>query len=987
MDSSARSKVGLAALVVALAVAGGSALYLRGVKETVQDLAKEAITAPPPELHVSAPQLFPAETRLFLALHGLDQSWDDFEGWWKKFEPTAAAYALAGLLDDPNALPPEIQMGLDEFNRSLDEMEERFGYRPTTRDFFQTYGKYLALGVLPAAAPGEQPGFLAVIRMPGEKAADVFRTRLGEHTDVKLAEPPTAHGFPIFQEEREGLGALYYGVGRSFLFLGLKAAPVVEALGRLRTMLDGGQVDGTLAQDPIFQKGVPDPWEEVRLAFHVRRDAPFGAWMEELKPLDEYIANGFILAGDDPAIAVSSIETAGGWKMRSSFPFDSTRDWIDLVPAGSARVNLSVPLPPEQLREAWAPAIQRFAERPIWKELDELLRDESRLATLLREALPPGMEVDEEIPKRLKHDVAFVAALWNSMIESAPFAQALSFVFANKVYGSVESATAQTMIGIEADPLTVYHIAGGLELGRTYSEGWIQLDRFPQGLVWSVDLERLLEEGGPMAEAQVIQQVPAVIISSGRIILVLGAGLREEIVDLLSGKGTSLRSDPVFTAALEGAAPGWQRLDYLCPSELIRTALGTYQGMVEENIGEMMLTEETAGATADLLSGIFHLVDRLSTVVSQTAATLSVAYPGGSSRTVSIIDPEAEKGVPAILMPPAASKVVDLLPASTWFFSSARVRTVGIVDDLEEAFFEGMGGKEGWDELLSSIGSPGDKLLAGFYNTLLRGLDGEVGLAVSVPTGLPPLERPGLTPQEMIARAPEVVLFGEYANPEEAFDVWDSILEEAHKALNPAPFEERLRRFQDGVGPPPTGARLERSRAEGLSFAALDIIFPQEYTGEFMVYSICCVRKGSHLFLTNGVGLFTHLLGTPGKTRPTLRSGLTETFGDYPFPAETGEMSVVRTDGLVDNFHILLEPFVPMALGLTLQGYAGEQPPEDRVEAHMQGWARALEVLEDLFRTGTTSAGWSVRTGDRVEWTWKKTGPSAGSDQDAERGE
>ena len=96
MSSKPLPWLGITGFVVAVAVAAGAVFYLRDVQETVEELAVEATTPPPVELRLSAPQLFPDETRIFVAVHGIDRSWADLDTWWKRFEPTANPHERGG---------------------------------------------------------------------------------------------------------------------------------------------------------------------------------------------------------------------------------------------------------------------------------------------------------------------------------------------------------------------------------------------------------------------------------------------------------------------------------------------------------------------------------------------------------------------------------------------------------------------------------------------------------------------------------------------------------------------------------------------------------------------------------------------------------------------------------------------------------------------------------------------------------------------------
>jgi hypothetical protein len=51
--------------------------------------------------------------------------------------------------------------------------------------------------------------------------------------------------------------------------------------------------------------------------------------------------------------------------------------------------------------------------------------------------------------------------------------------------------------------------------------------------------------------------------------------------------------------------------------------------------------------------------------------------------------------------------------------------------------------------------------------------------------------------------------------------------------------------------------------------------------------------------------------------------------------------------------------------GLTLQGYEGP-PPKDRVEAHIEGWNRGVDLVLDLFRSGKWNVSHTTRTGNQL---------------------
>ena len=76
--------VGAVVLVVAVAAAVASGLYLTRAQKTVE-LATKPVA-------VSAPDLFPADTLAFAAVHHVDETWGAVEEFWKKVEPTASWY-------------------------------------------------------------------------------------------------------------------------------------------------------------------------------------------------------------------------------------------------------------------------------------------------------------------------------------------------------------------------------------------------------------------------------------------------------------------------------------------------------------------------------------------------------------------------------------------------------------------------------------------------------------------------------------------------------------------------------------------------------------------------------------------------------------------------------------------------------------------------------------------------------------------------------
>ncbi|HTF58199.1 MAG TPA: hypothetical protein VK661_13290, partial [Planctomycetota bacterium] len=170
-------RLALVGLVVAVIIAIAAGVRLRGTQKAV-----ERVMAP---VEVLAPDLFPESTLLYAEVHGLDQSYAKAEAWWKKFEATATHLAIRRLWDkDSERLPPPLA-GMAQFlETQLDKAKEKFGFLPTTREFYETYGKHTAVGVVPGAK-GEQPRILFVTRLPEGGAAALLQDHLGKAGGVR----------------------------------------------------------------------------------------------------------------------------------------------------------------------------------------------------------------------------------------------------------------------------------------------------------------------------------------------------------------------------------------------------------------------------------------------------------------------------------------------------------------------------------------------------------------------------------------------------------------------------------------------------------------------------------------------------------------------------------------------------------------------------------------------------------------------------------
>ena len=57
----------------------------------------------------------------------------------------------------------------------------------------------------------------------------------------------------------------------------------------------------------------------------------------------------------------------------------------------------------------------------------------------------------------------------------------------------------------------------------------------------------------------------------------------------------------------------------------------------------------------------------------------------------------------------------------------------------------------------------------------------------------------------------------------------------------------------------------------------------------------------------------------------------------------------------------------------TLVAAVADYLPEDRVQAHLEGWKHYVDLLEEVFESKSWSVGYSKREGNRVDWIRKST--------------
>lgn len=959
-----RASYGLLALFAAVAVALGAGLYLWSLQKRV-----ERATTP---VAVAAPDLFPPETLLFLAAHRMDESWDAVESWWKRFEPTAAWHALRTSFEEARArgdLPPPVREAHASLVKALDDAEARFGHRPNTRDFFQTYGKYTAFALLPGAEGGK-PRMLLVVRLPGEGAEALLRERLGAHREVVPGTPPEVRGFPVYEEKGSPLGRLLYGIGGGFLFVADDPAALDGALLRLEAKRSPGKgaPPPTLAADPVFRRGVPDPWDDVGLALHVRKEQQFALWNGDLRLLDEYVRHAFVLAPADPAIALSAVRIQGSpdFAVRASFSTEAPRGgkWAERIPAGVCTALMVDPPSAPPSRERALAGLEAFRAKAIWKEIDALAKDTPRLRRILEDALGQGAVSPEaeEILRRIPADVAFLGDLFTAAAERGALASAASFAAGQMVVGP--EARTDSFVAAPVDPLTLFFLSAGLDLLAEKSDGLLGRSEGPGWMAWRFDMKaglaRLEEAAGPeagMVGAVYGGMAPAVLVSRGVACLTLGEGVFEEFRRLAEGGGTALAADPLYREALAALPPGARTVTYERPSDSMRGQIAGVRTPLEA-VMEMGELPEEAG---DVMGALFGAFDEVVLWERRVRASIAATYddPARPGESVRLMDPAAEKAAPRLGLDPASLEAPGHLPGGTFLLAETRVELRPSVEAFAKAFLERLpGGRDRWEELRAEL--PVDETdLEEPLDALLVDIRGEAGVAMVVPPASPPGPNPPST-QELLDRIPGLVLFAAYADAELAYDEAAYLLSLLEEALgDPVPYEARKRRYDAGRGPAPLGVEyVEEEDVVLLSFR-----WPEGRRGGDLSMGVGVVRKGDLLFLTTSVPVLMAIASAEKGGPETLAARMQGALAPEALPPRVSGLAVVREDGFADVLRLYFRPMVPVLASLTLQGHRG-RPPEDRLAAHTEGWTRAADLLDDLLRSGHWTVEATVREGD-----------------------
>ena len=980
-----KGRIGISVLVAAVIAAAASGLYLRRVKQTV-----ERTFTPVP---VAAPDLFPADTLLFAAAHRMDESWNAVEEWWKRVEPTAAWHLVRGEWDrarERGSLPPALEEAVGEFERAMDGAEARLGHRPDTRQFFETYGRYTAFGLLPAA-DGGRPRMLLVVKLPGEAAMELLRQKLGGV--ARRHDPPEIHGYPAFAEEGGRLGRVLYGVGGGYLFVADDEAVLGTALGRLASSAAGGAAAGaadpgpSLAAAPVFRKAVPENWEEVGLAFFVRREQQFARWDAKLKPLDDYLAHGFVLAPGEKAVALCAVRIPGGqdFDVRASFGprGEEAGPWAGALPAGMSRAWMTASPPAGTSRAALLADVEEFRAKRIWKEADALLRDGPRLRRILEDALGDGAAPGDEILGRLPRDGELLAALFNGAVDRALLSRGASLCFGQKTMDG-DSIRVESVAGMRFGPLESFLVAAALDLlvekqGRWIREGTPPLERVaePGFLAWRFRLTRLLEESrergegpGPGLEGMLSHlqgMEPAIVLAGGALWFTMGEGIYDELRGVAAGTVEPLSADPLYVEALAAVPAGATSLDFARPAELLR-------GMVEGTGGQL---RELMGGIPDpepgeILEGTLAALREAVAWGKGVRATMAAGYadPSRPSESVALLDPAADRARPLISMDPAAPAVPGVLPAGTFLLMEERADVRPAAEAAIAAFLRGLpGGRERWDELRGGI-PLGEEDLEGRLDALILDVKGEAGVALAAPA-------PGNADvlrgtQDMIDRIPALVMFAAYARPGAAFDALAGLFDEiAAAAEERVPFVVRRRLYDRRQGPRPVEVEVERTAVEGRPVAILRVTWPEGPRGDLLTAGMALVRRDDLVFLTTSLPVGEGLAAARSGAAGTLAERMARELPADVLPAECAGLFVSRADGFADCLSLYSRPLAPGLARLSLRSRGGPPDPE-RIEAHEEGWREFERLFDDLLRSGRWVIASTVREKDRLHTTTRR---------------
>jgi hypothetical protein len=949
------------------AVAVASVLYLKRTKQAVERVVKP--------VDLSAPDLFPADALLYAEFHGWEKSHAKVEAWWKRFESTATWLALKrGWEKEKLGLPPDLVKALDTIDEELNRAEQKFGHRPTARDFFETYGRHVAFGLIPAPK-GERPRLLLATRLPEEGTSALLQKSLGNAGGVRPCDPPLHRGFPVFREDRGGeIPTIFYGVGRGYLFISDNVATLQQGLDRLAVATDGTDPKkpaGTLAGDAVLRRVQPDPGKDGTGIFYLKRDQKFGEWKPELASIDEYVRNAFVLAPKDDAVAFATPEGDRAIA-RCSFSVAPAQPWTKSLPAGLVQLEATIGAAAGEARKRHEADAKAFFAKPLWKELDAFLDDPARVKSFLDEAIPPPVRPDDPTLARIPNDVRFVGAWFRSAIDSVVGASGLEFMYASKTYPGTDGETvAQFAAGIDVDPFMAFMIAGGLDFGRSRAPEWITREERPGLLKWSLNMDRALKElredappdGVKMVEDMYGHLAPSLLLTGNRIVLAFGPNLAKETAAVLSGGGAgSLEEDPLFREARDLVKPGYSYLSWERPAERLKAQWESWSRMLDTILKQGALRE--GGEAAEILGAAIETVDWMIGWVKPTRATLSASYPDAARpyESVELMDPEAEKKVPLLVPADAPARTPGFLPADTWGVVMQRLELRPAYDAMRKTF---VGALPEGEEQMKKLLPQDDEELQAFGNAvadgIVRNVRGEVGFAVALPH--PPKAEPGPPNlRTVMARAPAFIGFAEFEKPDEAFEAIRVVLARVHRVLNPEPFRKRLQARMEWEDLP-FGTEMKVGKTGEHSAMALDVFIPVGQ--EYLVLSLCVLEHSGRIFVTNSPDALKFLGGVKENDAGTLAARLAKALPAATVPEKVSSLNLFHGDSLVGQVRMYLDMVVPGLAGLTLAGHEGP-PPQERLQAHLEGWNKWIDLALDLFRSGSWTVGSTARSGNVV---------------------
>jgi hypothetical protein len=973
-----KGRIWIVAVVVAAVAAAGVAFFLKQEKQAVIEKTFTPVV-------VAAPDLYPADTLLFAAVHHMDESWDFVESWWKRFEPTATWHLAEKQWNEARAqkgLPPSMEEAVAAVETAMKETEARLGRRPNTKEFFQTYGKYLSFGLLPGTGEAK-PRMLVVVKLPGEADMAALKASLGGVSAVKRHEPPDLHGYPVWSEERASGTKVFYGVGGGYLFVSDDAEALSGSLGRLEALVASAKGPAaaapspSLSSDAVFRRGVPGEWEQVRIALFVRKDQQFARWSPKFARTDDAVRRAFAVAPADPALALSAIRSgAGDVEVHSSFAptADPRRPWEESLPAGSCVAWMSAP-PKEPLpREKALADLDRFRGKAIWRECDALLRDTPRLKLLLGEALGPEAVPADEVLRRLPADGEFLAAAFRSLAEGALLSPDMSFAFAQKVYDG-DSTEVETVVATTVSPATTLYlvtlfdnlIANKQEIA---GNGPFPLTRVEESGVhaWRFGLREMIKamSRGNDPDARTMDSTlapwePGLVVAGGRAWITFGEKMFADVRALAAGRAKALSTDALFVEAAATVPQGATTRTYTVPAESYRGAFGGLHAQT----ADLLAKGEAPPKFVEIHRALFSALDEWVRWQRSTKAVMSASFadPARADEAAALMDPAREKESPRFEMAAAPMAATDVLPSGTFFLGEGRIDVRPTVEAFVAAFLKALpGGRAKWDEFRKELEVPTEEVEARI-DALLVDVRGEAGFAVVAPTVADPLQVKGN--QDLLDRIPGFVLFAAYAHPDAAFEKAVGILDKAAEmSVAELPYEEQRKQWEEGQARQPFGTVVERTQVGGNDMATFRVRWPEGPRAGDLGVGAAVVRRGDLLYFCTSLPVARLIASAAPGAEGTLGARIRKELPAGTLPADGMRLLLFRHDGFADCFALYARPLAPNMAGLSLQGV--QEPTPERMAAHQKGWSRAAELIEDLFRTGEWSVGVTVREQDVV---------------------